>query len=186
MLTLNSCRQQKGSWCSQEIATEKAGIFKSGCPAFTSPQLPEAMTALQARNQSVAVHICLQGQKQMAVPAAALLCCILIQAAAILLHRHSVNTGMQLGPAARSGSQGCCKLRCCRRRQQQPRRRLRLRCLWNAIQMMGAARWQPWGWQGSTSVSMLPWPWPWRAPGRRERTTMTARHAVPGRHAWHS
>ncbi|KAK9791368.1 hypothetical protein WJX73_000093 [Symbiochloris irregularis] len=37
----------------REIATEKAGIFKPGCPAFTSPQLLEAMTALQMKADAV-------------------------------------------------------------------------------------------------------------------------------------
>ena len=37
----------KAASCLQEIATEKAGIFKPGCPAFTIPQVLEAMTALQ-------------------------------------------------------------------------------------------------------------------------------------------
>ncbi len=32
-----------------EIAGEKAGILKRGCPAFTVPQEPEAMAVLQVR-----------------------------------------------------------------------------------------------------------------------------------------
>ena len=37
------------SVCLQEIATEKAGIFKAGSPALTIPQEPEAQQALQVR-----------------------------------------------------------------------------------------------------------------------------------------
>ena len=35
--------------CVQEIASEKAGIFKHGTPAFTIPQEDEALQALQVR-----------------------------------------------------------------------------------------------------------------------------------------
>jgi hypothetical protein len=35
----------------QEIAREKAGIFKLGAPALTVPQPPDAMAALQVRRQ---------------------------------------------------------------------------------------------------------------------------------------
>lgn len=41
------------SSASQEIAGEKAGILKPGCPAFTAPQPANAMGALQRRAAEV-------------------------------------------------------------------------------------------------------------------------------------
>ncbi len=44
----------------QEIAGEKAGIFKAGVPAFTVPQPREAMQALEVRTAGACwvQHIC--------------------------------------------------------------------------------------------------------------------------------
>lgn len=41
----------------EKIAWHKAGIMKSGCPAFTVRQLPEAAQVLEARAQEKDVHL---------------------------------------------------------------------------------------------------------------------------------
>lgn len=47
----------RGTWVGvQEIAGEKAGIFKPGVPAITVPQPEEAMTSLQVPKRA---HSCM-------------------------------------------------------------------------------------------------------------------------------
>ena len=58
------CQELETTLCLQEIATEKAGIFKTGSPALTILQEPEAQQALEVSKKPLLLK-CVSGANKL-------------------------------------------------------------------------------------------------------------------------